>query len=143
MRLSVKARHVPGRLASGAFILHSGLEKWKGSEQQAIGMHGMASGAYPFLKDIPPKRFLRMLSIAEISLGAALLTPAIPAALAGGALTAFAGGLLTMYWRTPGMRKPGSVWPTREGLTISKDVWMLGIGVGLLADAAEEAVRQR
>ena len=143
MRLSINARRAPGRLASGAFILHSGLEKWKGGEQQAIAMHGMASGAYPFLKDIPPTRFLRMLSVAEISLGAALLTPAVPAALAGGALTAFAGGLLTMYWRTPGMRKPGSVWPTRDGLTISKDVWMLGIGVGLVADAAGEAVRKR
>ena len=34
---------------------------------------------------------------------------------------------------TPGMTKPGkSVAPTQEGLPISKDVWMLGIGIGLL-----------
>jgi hypothetical protein len=47
-------------------------------------------------------------------------------------LTAFSGALLAMYWRTPTMRKPGSIWPTQAGTAISKDVWMLGIGVGLL-----------
>jgi len=29
--------------------------------------------------------------------------------------------------------KPGSVWPTQAGTAVSKDVWMLGIGLGLLA----------
>ena len=33
-------------------------------------------------------------------------------------------------------RKAGSVWPTPQGMAVSKDVWMLGIGLGLLADAA-------
>ena len=57
------------------------------------------------------------------------------ASLAGAALTGFAGGLLGLYWRTPGLRKPGSVWPTQQGLGVSKDVWMLGIGAGLLTAA--------
>jgi hypothetical protein len=35
------------------------------------------------------------------------------------------------------MRKPGSLAPTPQGVTISKDVWMLGIGLGLLGDALE------
>ncbi len=48
-------------------------------------------------------------------------------------LTAFSGGLVTMYWRTPALRQPGSVWPTPAGIGVSKDVWMLGIGLGLLA----------
>jgi uncharacterized membrane protein YphA (DoxX/SURF4 family) len=143
MRLPVKARHVPTRLATGAFILHSGLGKWNGNEQQAAGVHGSAASAFPFLKRIPPERFLKLLAGSEIALGAALLAPVIPAALAGGALTAFSGSLLTMYWRTPSMRKPGSIWPTREGIGISKDVWMLGIGLGLLADAAVEQARGR
>jgi hypothetical protein len=30
------------------------------------------------------------------------------------------------------MRKPNSLAPTQEGLAIAKDVWLLGIGVGLL-----------
>ncbi|HXZ74670.1 MAG TPA: hypothetical protein VEH31_27905, partial [Streptosporangiaceae bacterium] len=74
-------------------------------------------------------------------LGAVLLTPFVPAALAGAALTAFSGGLLVMYLRTPGMRKPGSLAPTPAGLAISKDVWMLGIGLGLLTDAATRSRR--
>jgi uncharacterized membrane protein YphA (DoxX/SURF4 family) len=141
MRLPVKARHVPGRLATGAFILHSGLEKWGAGEQQAAGVHGTAANAFPVLKRIPPERFLKLLAAGEIAVGVALLVPVVPAALAGGALTAFSTSLLTMYWRTPALRKPGSVWPTREGVGISKDVWMLGIGLGLLADAAIEQAR--
>jgi hypothetical protein len=46
-------------------------------------------------------------------------------------LTAFSGGLLGLYLKTPGMRKPGSLAPTQEGLAVSKDVWLLGIGIGL------------
>jgi len=48
---------------------------------------------------------------------------------------------LTMYFRTPGMRKPGSIWPTQAGNGLAKDSWMLGIGLALLAEdaVAEEA----
>ena len=52
-------------------------------------------------------------------------------ALGLGALTAFSGGLLGLYLRTPGMRKPGSLAPTEQGLAIAKDSWLLGIGIGL------------
>ena len=54
--------------------------------------------------------------------------------MAGAALTGFSGSLLAMYARTPSMRKPGSIWPSRTGIAVSKDVWMLGIGIGLVAD---------
>jgi hypothetical protein len=39
-----------------------------------------------------------------------------------------------VYLRTPAVRNPGSVWPNQSGIALSKDVWMLGIGLGLLAD---------
>jgi uncharacterized membrane protein YphA (DoxX/SURF4 family) len=136
MSLAAKVRRAPGRVATGAYILHSGLTKWSGGEQQAVGIHGTAANAFAFLKPIPPRRFLKLLSIAEIGVGAALLAPMVPAALAGAALTAFSGGLVTMYLRTPAMRKPNSIWPSPGGMAVSKDVWMLGIGAGLLADAA-------
>jgi uncharacterized membrane protein YphA (DoxX/SURF4 family) len=139
MRLSLKSRHLPTRVATGAFILHSGLEKWNGDEEQAAGVHGMAGGAYPFIKGVPPKRFLKLLSASEIAVGSLLLAPFVPAALAGAALTAFSGGLLGLYLRTPALHKPGSIWPTQNGVGVSKDVWMLGIGLGLLAEAAEDA----
>jgi uncharacterized membrane protein YphA (DoxX/SURF4 family) len=132
MRLS--ARNVPTRLATGAFVLHSGLEKWSGSEQQAQGVHGMAAGAFPFLTKVAPPTFLKALSVAEIGVGAGLLVPLVPNRLAGAALAAFSGGLLAMYLRTPALHKPGSVWPTPNGIAVSKDVWMFGIGLGLLAD---------
>ena len=127
-------RNVPTRVATGAYILHSGLSKWKGSEEQAKGVHAMASAAYPVLADVPPATFLKALAAAEIGIGGALLTPFIGNRLAGAALTAFSGGLMGMYLRTPALHEEGSVWPTRAGTAISKDVWMLGIGVGLLAD---------
>jgi hypothetical protein len=130
MRLPISADHLPGRLAAGAYILHAGLEKWGGSQEQAAGVHGMASGAFPFLSSIPPDRFLRGLSAAELATGAALLTPFMPAALAGTALTAFSGGLLAMYLRTPALRKPNSVWPSQSGIAVSKDVWLLGYRAG-------------
>jgi len=46
-----------------------------------------------------------------------------------------------MYARTPALRKPGSIWPSPGGIPVSKDVWMLGIGLGLLADAARQRGR--
>jgi uncharacterized membrane protein YkgB len=60
----------------------------------------------------------------------------VPGALAGAALTGFSGSLLAMYLRTPALHKPGSVWPTQAGTAVSKDVWMLGIGLGLMAGSA-------
>jgi uncharacterized membrane protein YphA (DoxX/SURF4 family) len=131
MRLSL--RDVPTRVATGAYILHSGWGKWT-DDTAATGVHGMAAGAFPFLKPIPPTTFLKGLAAAELALGTALLAPFIPNRLAGAGLTGFAGSLLTMYLRTPALHKPGSIWPTPAGTAVSKDVWMLGIGLGLLAD---------
>jgi uncharacterized membrane protein YphA (DoxX/SURF4 family) len=129
--------NVPTRVATGAYILHSGLSKWKnGSEEQAKGMHALASGAYPALADVEPATFLKVLAGAEIGIGAALLTPFIGNRLAGAALTAFSGGLMGIYLRTPALREPGSIWPSRSGIAISKDIWMVGIGLGLLADGS-------
>ena len=132
MHLPVKARDLPGRITTGGYILHSGLEKWHGDEARAKAIHGMAARAFPILKDIPPERFLRMLAAGEIAVGTALLAPVVPSALAGAALTGFSGALVAMYARTPALRKPGSIWPSQAGTGVSKDVWMLGIGLGLM-----------
>jgi len=68
VNLRSKARDLPGRIATGAYILHAGLEKLHAGEARAKGLH-----------------------------------------------------------------KAGSVWPTQAGTAVSKDVWMLGIGLGLVA----------
>jgi uncharacterized membrane protein YphA (DoxX/SURF4 family) len=135
MRLHLAPRDVPLRLVTGAYIAHSGLEKWRGSEEQANGVHGTAAKAFPILRPIPPRRFLQLLAAGEILTGSLLLNPLISNGVAGAALTVFSGGLVAMYTRTPTMHAPGSIWPSRLGIAVSKDVWMLGIGLGLLADA--------
>ncbi|MBT3160487.1 hypothetical protein KQH42_22935 [Streptomyces sp. CHA1] len=127
----VKAWQVPLRLVTGAFILHSGMEKWEGPDEQAQGVHGMARQTFPFLENIDAPRFLKLLAAGEIALGAALLTPMVPSRLAGAALTGFAGSLMAVYAQTPGLRKEGSVWPTPDGIGVSKDSWLLAIGLAL------------
>jgi uncharacterized membrane protein YphA (DoxX/SURF4 family) len=128
-------RNIPTRVAAGAYVLHAGIGKWNGSEEQAKGVHATASGAFPFLAKVPPATFLKALSVAEIATGTALLTPYVNNKVAGAALTAFAGGLITLYLRTPAMHQPGGIWPTPAGMAVSKDVWMLGIGLNLLAES--------
>jgi hypothetical protein len=135
MHFRIKSRTIPTRFATGAFILHSGLEKWHAEPEHAAAVHGMAAGAFPLLKHLAPSRFVRLLAASEIAIGASLLSPAVPDGVAGAALTGFSGSLLAMYWRTPALRRPGSVWPTSAGIGVSKDVWMLGIGLSLLVDA--------
>lgn len=134
----MKLRNVPTRLATGAYILHTGWEKWNAEEDRAAGVHGMAAQAFPVLGAMKAPDFLKALSVGELALGAALLTPFVPPALAGAALTGFSGALLTMYLRTDGLHRSGSVWPTAQGTAVSKDVWMLGIGLGLLADGLRD-----
>ena len=132
MGLPITLSEIAPRISAGAFILNSGLGKRNVDAEAAAGMHGFAAGTYPFLKNMPPQQFAKALSTSEIAVGAALLIPFVPTAVAGAALTAFSGGLLGLYLRTPGMRKPGSLAPTEQGLAIAKDSWLLGIGIGLL-----------
>ncbi|WP_449064621.1 hypothetical protein [Planomonospora algeriensis] len=134
MRFLARAHQLPARFSAGAIILNSGLGKQNADKQTAAGLHGMAAGTYPPLKDMDPEEFTRLLSRAEIALGAALLIPVVPSLLAGAALTAFAGGLLGLYLKTPGLRQEGSLRPTPEGNAIAKDVWLLGIGGGLVIE---------
>jgi hypothetical protein len=134
VRISVKARHLPPRIATGAFILNSGIGKLSADDATAAQLHGFAVGTYPFLGKVKPGDFVRVLAATEIALGAALLIPVVPAAVAGAGLAAFAGSLLGLYARTPGMRKPGSPLPTQEGTALFKDIWMAGIGLGLIID---------
>ncbi|MGP3959013.1 hypothetical protein ACTWPT_23680 [Nonomuraea sp. 3N208] len=134
MRIFARTHQLPPRLAAAAIVLSSGLDKTSVDDQTATGLHGMAAGTYPFLGRMDPVNFARLLSRAEIILGTVLLVPFVPSLLAGAALTGFAGGLLGMYLKTPGMRREGSLRPSPEGISLSKDVWLLGIGLGLMLE---------
>lgn len=132
--MSFKARHLPTRIATGAFMLNSGIGKLKADEATVAQLHGFAAGTYPFLKKLKPADFVRLLAATELALGAALVIPVVPEALAGAGLTAFSVGTLGLYAKTPGMRKPGTPLPTEQGTALAKDVWMVGIGLGLVID---------
>ena len=133
--MAFKLWHVPLRLATGAFILNSGLSKRNADKETAERLHGFASGAYRQFQDMAPEQFAKMLSAGEIAVGAALLTPFVPAGVAGAALTGFSALLGGLYWRTPGMHDEGSVRPTEQGIPLAKDAWMLSIGSALVLDA--------
>src|ERR1700761_4967468 len=113
MRFPVKPYHLPQRIATGAFILNSGIGKLHADEEAAAQLHGFAAGTYPFLNKLKPADFTRLLAGGEITLGVALLLPGVPAAVAGMGLAAFSVGLLGLYVRTPGLRKQGSIFPTQ------------------------------
>jgi hypothetical protein len=137
----MKLAHLPLRVATGAYILNSGLSKQNLEGQAAEGMHGMAVGAIPALKKIPSDQFARILSTGEIALGAALLIPFVPSALVGAARVGFSAGLVQLYLKTPGMRQPDSIRPTPEGLGLAKEVWLLGAGMTLLLDGWPKRAR--
>ena len=142
MPLPITLSEIGPRISAGAFILNSGLGKRGADAGTAAGLHGFAAGTYPVLKKVEPQQFAKALATGEIAIGALLLSPFVPTAVAGAALTAFSGGLLGLYLRTPGMRKPGSLAPTQDGLAIAKDVWLLGIGVGLLTRGTVDRPRR-
>ena len=129
----MQMNRLPLRAITGAFILNSGIQKLQGGQEAAEHVHGFASAAYPEVKRMRPEQFTKLLAAGEIALGAALLTPKVPAALAGAGLTAFSAGLLGLYLKIPGMHQEGSLRPTEDGLPIAKDSWLLGIGLSLLA----------
>ncbi|MBA4609586.1 hypothetical protein H1W00_13955 [Aeromicrobium sp. Marseille-Q0843] len=129
----MKLSHVPLRLATGAFILNSGLNKRNLPPEAAAGLQGMATNAVPQAGDMDPESFGKALSKGEIALGAALLAPFVPSAIAGAALTAFGGGMIKMYLSTPGMTAEGSSFrPSQDGTAIAKDIWLVGAGLSLL-----------
>lgn len=123
--------HIPLRVVTGAYILNSGLTKLKAGPEEQEQMHGWASGVYPIFKDLKAGEFTTMLAYGEIGLGAALLFPKVPSAVAGAGLAAFGTGLAGMYLNTPGMTEDDGIRPTTEGISLAKDVWLIGAGLTL------------
>lgn len=127
-------RNVPLRLATGAYILNSGVAKSSLDAESAAALQAMAQRAFPQLGQLKAEEFGKLLAAGEIALGAALLAPFVPRLLAGLGLTAFSGALLWIYHSTPGMTVDG-VRPTSAGQGLAKDVFMLGAGLSLVLDS--------
>ena len=138
MNVRKKIRQLPLRLSAGGYIINSGLSKWNADEVTAKELQGFAAGTYPFLAKLDPQLFVKALSATEMAVGAAVFVPFVPSVVAGTALTAFSGGLLGLYLRTPGMREEGSLRPTQQGIPLAKDVWLAGIGASLILDGVLE-----
>ena len=141
--MAFKAWHIPVRLATGAFILNAGLQKRAADEEAAKQLHGFATTAYPEFEDTPPEKFASLLSTGEITVGALLLTPVVPTAVAGLALATFSGMLGRLYLKAPGVRQEGSLQPTEQGTALAKDVWLLAIGTALTVDGLTDRKRKR
>ena len=130
----MRVGHVPLRLVTGAFILNAGLGKRKLDKENAAGLQAMAVRVVPPVSRIRPETFGKMLSYAEMTLGAAVLAPFVPSRLAGVGLGIFSGSLFTMYLRTPGMTLEDGIRPSPQGTVLAKDIWMLGIAAALVLD---------
>lgn len=133
---------VPLRLATGAYILNSGISKLGADEGTAQFLHGSAASTYPALfKDMEPTKFARLLAWSEIGVGAALLAPMVPATVAGAALTGFGSSLVGMYLRTPSMTLDDGIRPSQDGVAVAKDVWLVGAGLTLMTQGIAAAAR--
>lgn len=130
----MRLNHVPLRLTTGAFILNAGWGKRKLDKDSAAGLQAMAARVIPPVSKIDTEKFGKMLSYAEMALGAALLTPFLPSRLAGIGLGIFSGSLFAMYLRTPGMTLEDGIRPSPQGTGLAKDIWMIGIAAALVLD---------
>jgi hypothetical protein len=134
--------HVPLRVATGAFVLNSGISKLGADEGTAQFLHGAAAGTYPALfKDMEPTKFAKLLAYSEIGVGAALLMPKVSATVAGAALTGFGASLMGMYLKTPSMTLDDGIRPSQEGTAVAKDVWLVGAGLTLLSQGVLGAAK--
>lgn len=125
---------IPLRLTAGAFIINSGINKTKLSEEQAEQMRDLAANGVPFLKDLTPRQFKQFITASELGIGALCLLPFVPGWLAGAALTGFSGGLLNMYRNTDFMTESDGIRPSEQGTAVAKDVFLFGMGAALMVD---------
>jgi len=69
-----------------------------------------------------------------MSIGGLLLHPGTDL-IAGAALDRLLSGVARLVRAHPGNAQADSIWPTQQGIALSKDAWMLGIGLSLLIDS--------
>jgi len=120
------------RGVTGAFITNTGVGKIGMPAEHSAGIQQAAASGIPALAKLPSDKFGSWLGWAETAIGATLLAPFVPNRVAGAALTTFSGGLLSMYFRNPENTEADGIRPSQEGMGLSKDVFMLAIGLSLL-----------
>lgn len=120
------------RGVTGAWILNSGIGKISADTEHATALRDMAATGIPQFADLTPQQFKKLIIAAELGVGAALLAPFVPTRVAGAALSGFAAGLLTMYFRNSSLTQSDGVRWTPEGTPLAKDLWLAAIGANLV-----------
>ena len=126
------------RAIPGAFILNSGYGKLNLDEQTAGQLQSMAANAFPAVKDLDAETFGKALAYSEFVVGGALVLPVVPSRVAGLALGAFAGGLLTMYFKTDEMTEEDGIRPSQAGTAVAKDSWIAAIALALILQSKDK-----
>ena len=119
------------RITAGTLILERRRQEAQGRRRHLRFLQQMAATGVPAVSKLDAATFGKLISGAETALGATLLTPFIPARLAGAGLTAFAANLMTMYFRNPDMHDK-YFRPTQDGQQLANNIVMLGAGLALL-----------
>lgn len=117
---------------SGAYFVQSGVGKLSMSTEAAEGLQQFASTGVPQVTKLDPDTFGKVVSVSEIGVGAALLTPFVPNRLAGLALAGINTGFLSIYFRNDQMTKKDGVRPTEAGTGLSKDLFIAAIAGALI-----------
>jgi hypothetical protein len=143
MRLRDTAWQLPLRLVSGAGMVDPGLGNRNADETIAKQLHGFATGAYPVPATVDRPRSPGALSAGEVTLGALLLSPPVPAAVAETGLLGYAAALLGLHARTPGMRRPNTLHHTPDAVSLAKDSWLRAIGAALVLGARSWRPKRR
>lgn len=121
------------RIPTGLYVLNSGLGKFKADKGTAEWLQNTAATGLPFVKEMDAENFAKLLASTETSLGTALLLPFVPNRLVGVGLTAFAAGLLSMYFGNDDMTEADGIRPSQDGTALAKDSWLAAIGAALVA----------
>lgn len=120
------------RSVPGAYILQSGYGKLSLDAASAEGLKQFAATGIPQFAEWDSEVFGKFIAGSELLVGGLLVTPFVSKRLAGAALLTFSAGMLTMYFRNPGMTQEDGIRPSQEGTGLSKDVFMAAIGAALM-----------
>ena len=135
MEISANLRRAPLRLSTGAFVVNSGITTFNADIEASKKLQANAARLVPQVERMDPRTFAKMLAAGEVTLGAALILPVVPAAIAGLGLSAFAASLLAAQRPANGQHAEGMNEPPTQAAPTATDAWMLGAGLSLFLDA--------
>jgi hypothetical protein len=136
----MRPANFPVRFAAGVMILSAGVGKLRRTENGVPDVHAVAATNYPFLEQMAPEQFTKVLGVTEMVLGGALLVPLVGDGVAGVGLSAFAAAMIGLFAKGQGEHHEGPA-PEHPGAALARDIWLLGIGLRLVADSLRR--RQR